>query len=393
MRAAFWAALTMFFALSCSSGGGKSDGNEENASVSLFLGKLQVPSFDSISVRVSAANMESIRVSVNSIKDNIKIDGIPIGESRKFEVTIYADYGKAVQKGEAVADIYANQTITIPISLTALYGFIKIEVPLGIANNTGINSGKLIIGNLEFSMQIENGKGIFNTTALPLNQLLMLRIDLKNINGETIFIGQKEITLSAILQTETMQLQSTRGSVVLELNANSDRPSQILAILPISVSRKPENYGDLFFTEIFANPKTYGDDFEYMEIYNATLDTLELSWCRIAKTITSTKDAERLDMPEELILPPMEFLYFGRDSTLNADFNYTDFVLTNVGQSLGFFCGNNIIDTLRFSANGENPFPLAQKKAMQLPISNFATRTSGSSWCYGFSPKEDANCQ
>jgi hypothetical protein len=54
---------------------------------------------------------------------DIKIDGIPFGENRKFEVKIYADYGKEVLKGEATANIIAGQTITIPISLTTLFGF------------------------------------------------------------------------------------------------------------------------------------------------------------------------------------------------------------------------------------------------------------------------------
>jgi hypothetical protein len=392
--AALWAAVAMFFAYSCSSGGGKNDEHPENSAVNLFLGKLQVPFFDSISIRVSAANMENIYHSVNSIKDNIKINNIPAGENRKFEVTIYADYGKAVQKGEVVADINANQTVTIPIPLTAFYGFLKIEVPLGLANSAGVYSGKLILGNMEFQMQIENGKGVFNTTAFPLNQQFSLSLELKGINGEILFTGQREVMLSAILQTETMQLQSTMGSAILELTTTTNGPAQILAMLPISVSRIPENYGDLFFTEIFADPQKSGSDFEYMEIYNATLDTLELSQCRIAQLITSnTPGQNRLNMPEDLILPPAEFLYFGRDSVGDADFNYKAFMLVNSGQPLGFFCGSNIIDTLRFSASGENPFPLLPKKAMQLPLSNFATRTSGSSWCLGFSPKEDANCQ
>jgi len=392
-----WAVVVMLLLAACSGGGGdKSDEQSENGAINLFLGRLQVPFFDSISINVSAANMENVHVSVNSIKDNVKIDGIPIGENRKFEVKIYADYGKLVQKGEAVANINANETITIPISLTALYSFLRLEVSLGLANSTGVHSGKLYLGDLEFQMQIENGKGIFNTTAIPLNQPFTLRLDLKNINGETIFIGQKEITFSSFLQTETMQLQSTRGSAILDLNASSNGPVQILVVLPTSISRIPENYGDLFFTEIFADPKTSGNEFEYMEIYNATLDTLKLSNCRIAQTVNTNTSAttQRLNMPEDLILPPTEFLYFGRDSVLDANVKYKSFTLQNSGQSIGFFCGTStIIDTLRFSANAENPFPLEQGKAMQLPLSNFANRTNGSSWCFGFSPKLDANCQ
>jgi hypothetical protein len=390
----FYILLIVTCITACSHGDGDKE-QRESGGVNLFLGKLQIPLFDSISIHVFGENMESIHASANSIKDNIKIDGIPFGENRKFEVKIYADYGKPVQEGEATADLNSNQTVTIPISLKALAGFLRLEIPLGLLNNTDVHSGTLFLDSLEFQMQIENGKGIFNTGALPLNQIFALSLELKNSKEEIIFIGQKPISLSSILQTETMQLQSTRGSVILELETSYNGPAQILAMLPISVSRQPENYGDLFFTEIFADPKsTGGEYFQYMEIYNATLDTLEISHCRIAVSInTTTVGQNRMNFPEDLILPPMEYIFLGRDSVMNADFNYEKFRLTKTGMSFGFFCGNLAIDTLTFSAIGDNPFPLALGKAMQLPLSNFANRAIGTSWCFGSSPRQDALCQ
>jgi hypothetical protein len=388
-----WAIAISIFVAACSSSNGETK-EQDSGSIKLFFGKLEVPLFDSISVLVSAADMQSVYTSANSIKDNMRIEGVPIGESRRFEVKIYADRGKLVQKGEAVADITEGQTSTIPISLTPLLGFVRLEVPLGLTNIADVHSGKLFLNSQEFQMQIENGRGIFTTGALPLNETFTLKVELKNSNGEILFFGQKQIILSSALQHETMQLQSTKGSVVLELSLSKYGPVQILAVLPMSVSREPENYGDLFFTEIFANPKSSGgESFQYMEIYNATLDTLELSKCRIAQKETSaTVGTNRMEMPDDLILLPTEFLYFGRDSVIDADFNYEKFRLVKSGQSLGFFCGKAIIDTLTFSASENNPFPLMLGKAMQLPLSNFAERTMGTSWCIGKSPRANASC-
>jgi hypothetical protein len=375
--------ITLFVA-ACSSGLNW-NAEQEDGAVKLVLGKLQVPLFDSISVHVSAESMKSLHISANFVNDNVKIEGIPLGEARKFEVKVYADGGKEVLTGEVVANIIANQTAIIPIYLKALSGFLRVEIPLGLANSADVHSGILFLDTLKFQMKIENGKGIFNTGALPLNQTLTLSLKLMDSDGDTLFIGGKGIILSSFSQTETIQLQSTKGSVILELETSLDGPAQILAMLP-STSRPPENYGDLFFTEIFAYPKTNGDAFEYMEIYNATLDTLELSYCHIkhAKTLI-------LNMPESLLIPPMEYLFFGRDSVANADFNYQKFTLNNSGLNLdlGFYCGSLAIDSLRYSS----PFPLKQGTPMQLPISNFADREYGTSWCLGFSPKQDASCQ
>ncbi len=392
-----WAVVIALFVVACSDyGNGIKEGDD--GTVKLFLGKIQVPLLDSISVLVSAEDIENIYVSAKSIGEDIKIYGIPLGENRKFEVKVYADNGKLVQKGEANADIIANQTATIPISLTPLYGFLKLEIPIGLANSENIHSGTLSIDGLEFQMQIENGKGIFNTGALPLSQTLTIKVELKDPSGAILFLGEKEIMISSILQTETMQLRSNMGSAILELESSSTEPMQIVAILPTSGSRPPQKYGELFFTEIFTDPKN-GVNFEYMEIYNATLDTLKLSSCRIARGRNETSASYRILMssisatPETLILPPMEYLLLGRDSVSNADFNYKSFGLTDSQQSLGFFCDDLVVDSLYYSKTGDNPFPLGQRTAMQLPISNYANRTDGVSWCLGFSPKQDALCQ
>jgi hypothetical protein len=387
-----WTAAIGLLLVACS-GGSSGGGGDAEGTVKLFLGKLQVPMFDSISVNVSAADMASIHISKRTLDNNLKIEGIPQGENREFEVKIYADSGVLVQKGEAVADIRADENIIVPITLNALFGFLRLEISLGFTNNTEVHSGKLFLDDLEFDMKIENGKGVFNTNSQPLNKNLTLRIELKDASGKLLFTGSKTLSLSSITQTETIQLQSNQGSATLELTASSEGPTQILAMLP-AISRPPENYGDLFFTEIFADPKTSGEPFEYIEIYNATIDTLELSDCRIAtnRNAKLTAPTTRFDMPENLILPPMKFLFFGRDSVENADVNYEKFSLGNSTQSLGIFCGSSVIDSLYYSTSVENKFPLKRGTAMQLPLSNFATRSEGSSWCLGFSPKEDAIC-
>jgi hypothetical protein len=94
-----------------------------------------------------------------------------------------------------------------------------------------------------------------------------------------------------------------------------------------------------------------------------------------------------------LVLPPIDYIILGRNSVLNANFNYGSYALLKTGQSLGFFCGDLTIDTLTYSKSGDNVFPLAKGKAMQLPLAYYSNRTQGESWCFGFSPKTDAICQ
>jgi len=387
----FLAAAIVLFVAACSgSGGGGRGGDGEAGTVKLFLGKLQVPMFDSISVTVSATDMATIHISQKSFEDNLKIEGIPQGENRKFEVKIYADSGKLVQKGEATADIIADGSTSIPISLNALFGFLRLEIPLGFTNNTGVSSGKLLLGKMEFNMEFENGKGIFNTKALPLDSMLLLHIKLYDKKGNLLFEGEKEVTLSLISQTETITLHSTKGLAILELTASSEGPTQILATLPASAYGKgvPQKYGDVIFTEIYASPTATEDDyFQYMEFYNSTSDTLQLSNCKITRI--DNGDAHKIT---NLSIPPMSYAIVGRNKVVEKDYSCGSFSLLKTTMSLGLFCGDLAIDTLTYSSKGDNKFPLEKGTAMQLPLENYKNRTLGSSWCLGFSPWKDAAC-
>jgi len=391
VSAAMLIAFAALFVTSCSSRGGGTENSKEEAAIRLFLGKVEVPLFDSISVHISAPDMESIHISEKAAIDNLRINAIPQGENRKFEVKIYADSGKLVQEGEAVVNITADESISIPITLNALAGFLRLEIPLGVPNNTGVHSGKLYIENLVFNMAFETGKGVFSTGSLPLNENIHLEIELYNAKKEVLFTGSKDLKLNSILQNEPIQLNSTRGSAILELEEN-EGPYKILAVLPPSGSkpRTPENYGELFFTEIFADPaETKPANFQYMELYNITLDTLQLKGCKI----TRYYDYSGGFILKDLILPPMEYILLGRNSVTNADYYYASFDLLVTEQSLGLFCEDLAIDTLTYSKKGDNAFPLEKGRAMQLPLENYEERNLGKSWCLGFSPKSDAICQ
>jgi len=380
-----WSAVFGLLLVACSGGGGGS-GNATEGAVKLFLGKLQVPIFDSITVDVSAADMESIHISQKTMEDNLKIDYIPKGETRKFEVKIYADSGVLVQKGEAVVDIKADENITIPIKLEALFGFLRLEIPLGITNNTGVSSGKLFLEDKEFNMKFENGKGVFNTNSLPLDKELSLSIELSDANGKILFTGSKSLILSSILQTETIQLQSTQASVTLELTGSSAGSSQVFVMLPAK-SRSPKYYGDIFFTEIYANTPSGEDNSQYMELYNSTSDTLLLSNnCKLIRMDNGTEHKIT-----NLSIPPTSYAIIGRSSVLDKDYS-SSFALLKTTMSIGLFCGDSAIDTLTYTSKGDNPFPMKTGVAIQLPLDNYSTHELGSSWCSGFSPRKDAIC-
>ena len=380
-----WSAIIGLLVVACSGGGSGGGGGERDGTVKLFLGKLQIPMFDSISVDVSGDNMANIHISKSTLEDNLKIEGIPQGEYRRFEVKIFAS-GKLVQKGEADVNIKAGESITIPIKLEALFGFLRLEIPLG---NSVVSSGKLLLDGIEYNMKMENGKGVFNTGVLPLNTELPLKIYLLGINNtDTLFIKETKITLSSISQSEAIQLTSSKGTANLEITISSDS-IQMKAMLPESVygeKRIPREYGEIFFTEIYASPATTEDDyFQYMELYNFSSDILQLSNnCKLVRMDNGTEHKIT-----NLTILPMSYAIIGRNKVTNKDYSCGGFTLLKTTMRLGLFCGDSAIDTLTYS---NKTFPVIKGTAMQLPLKNYENRTLGSSWCLGFSPRDDAIC-
>lgn len=373
-------------------GGSSSDPTPtlDQGAVRLLLGQNTLPSFDSLVVHISASAMENRHFAYTALTEECILDDIPPGSDRNFKVQVYADGGQLVQQGEAVSDVAAGETIALTVVLQALAGFLQVEVPLGLGNSLGIARGTLTLSatgaaDRTVAMLLENGKGSFATGALPLDVEFVLRVQLYNASGTVLYNGQRTVKLATLVQTETLTLTSTQGTARLQLQLASSKPAQILASLPSATRRVPAASAEVIFTELLPYPKTSGDDFEFMELYNTTLDTLELSGCSIARLRTSSGASARLELPAGFTLAPMAYGVLGRDSATFAPLRYQSFVLSNSGQSLVLYCGSVLLDSLYYSAATDtlNPFPLEAGKSLQLPLSNWQKRTLGSSWCAG----------
>ena len=155
-------------------------------------------------------------------------------------------------------------------------------------------------------------------------------------------------------------------------------------ILAGSRRRVPQSAHDLLILELLPNPKTSGDDWEYTEVFNATLDTLVLDSCKLAKSRTSTTGSTATNLLGCAVMPG-QFAIIGRDSVGLRNCSAGSFTLANTSQSVVLACGNLLVDSIAYNSPTDslNPFPVQVGKSLEIPLAHYSQRSNGAAWCAG----------
>lgn len=374
------------------------------AAVRLDIGDIEMPLLDSITIDCFGADTTHL---VSTSIDNIfSMDLLPFNPW-VFRARVYANKGLLTQEGETEATVNAGDQLDLLIQLRALIGFIYLEIPLGLGNPLGIESGTLkIISNqvdTTYTFELDDKEATLGTKALALGETYLIEINLFNSAGDTIYAFSDSILINADNSFPTIILESLRGEISVSIQMQTMSPLEWQAAFSTGKKRTPVA-GDLLITEFFADPKSSGTKFEFVEIYNGTLDSLILDSCTLAESSSKTETL----LPANTVIPPSTFWVLGSDSVDSADVIIDTLGLPKTSHALVFHCKNEIIDSLWYNAKTDstntNPFPVATGKTTQLPLDNWKTQETGTSWCLGNStfqfggnifygsPGKDASC-
>ncbi|MFA6341385.1 MAG: hypothetical protein WCX75_00870 [Fibrobacteraceae bacterium] len=374
------------------------------AAVRLDIGDMEMPLLDSITIDCMGADTTHL---VSTSIDNIfSMDLLPFNPW-VFRARVYANGGLLTQEGETEATVNAGDQLDLLIQLRALIGFIYLEIPLGLGNPLGIESGTLkIISNhvdTTYTFELDDKEATLGTKALALGETYFIKINLFNALKDTVYAFSDSILINADNSFPTIILESLRGEISVSIQMQTMSPLEWQATFSTSKKRTPIA-GDLLITEFFADPKSSGTKFEFVEIYNGTLDSLILDSCTLAESSSKTETL----LPANTVIPPSTFWVLGSDSVNAADVIIDTLGLPKTSHALVFHCKSEVIDSLWYNSKTDstntNPFPLATGKTTQLPLDNWKTQEAGTSWCLGNStfqfggnifygsPGKDASC-
>lgn len=368
------------FLFACSSGeSGPGNGSASTASLRLEVARSSVPLADSLVLDL--VGPDTLHFVLNG-DSNALYQKLSAGEWN-FYAQFYAN-GILVQKGETQATLSSGEESRVTISMHAVAGFLYVRIPLGLENSRGVASGTLVVGDTACPFQIQNGEATAATGILEMGKTYTAQIHLFSSKGDTLYVLHSDVKIDEENFSVSWILTSLQSELTLEIVRDSLKTFTAEARLP-SKSRKASR-GDILISEFMTEGKM-----EFVEIYNASLDTLILDGCTLwATSSSSTKIKLVSDSMLTAKLLPDAYFVFGKDSVLDIDAQ-ASLALAGTKGSIVFRCGDETLDSL-FYANEStvekdslsiSAFNIDSKKSLQLPLENFRNRLEGSSWCVG----------
>jgi hypothetical protein len=344
--------------------------------------------WDSVLVLVSAPDMQTAEYRFVQVSDaQVLLEGLSAGENRLFEVYVWGYGGVLLYTGIVNQSLQQSMNNSVQITLQAQAAQVHIEIPLGLGNPYGIAGGyaQMDSGTYADSLQIFSIKGVFSFTAIPLGEH-SLQIVLVDSSGDSLFVFADEAWQVQAMGAEpyivVLNSLLTHAGVVLTVPALAN--IQVGGAFLGTGKKQPSAWGDVLITELLVNPKVSGTDYEYIELYNTTMDSLLLDSCVIGKESTSATATTHFRIQEsQAVVAPGQFFVTGRDSVPIAHYNYSSFALSNSGQSVVLVCGGVVIDSMAYSMDSTNAYPVLEGVSMQLDLAQYQNRLEGSNWCAG----------
>ncbi len=362
------------------------DGN--TASVALKLEYANTPLLDSLVLDCFGADTLHL---VHAADDaDFGLELFP-NDHWNFKAKIYAN-GNLMQVGELETKLEAGTTVSLNIQMHAIVGFVYIDIPLGLHNDAGIKSGvmKLTTNDEEYTIPMEftANSGIFKSGSLKLGKTYGISIVLMDDAGQKIYELTDSFDLSEDSPIPNLKLKSLRSQVALAIQAAAEKNLEMSLPLPAGY-RKPKAE-EILITEYFSAPSTNDTtQYEFVEIYNGSLDTLILDDCSLGITSSSSTKHFPLTVSE---IAPSQVLVLGNPNSKNTPPLYvnTDGWL-DMGNSKGqviLKCDGVTLDSLYYSSAPDSLHPnvvpaVGSSKygsSAQLDMSQWQNRKDSSAW-------------
>lgn len=358
------------------------------AKVALKLNYGETPLVDSLVLDCYGADTLHLVHSANDV--NFNMDLFP-SDHWNFRAKIYAN-GALMQVGELETKLSAGTVVNLNIQMHAIVGFVYVEIPLGLSNSAGIKSGKMTLTSDKDSYVIPMTQtataGIFKSEMLNLGANYDIEIALFDSDGKEIYKLQDKFMLTEDSPVPNLTLNSLRSQVALAINVAAEK--NVALTLPLPAGYRKPKADELLITEVLAAPDPKDTtQYEFVEIYNGSLDTLILDDCTIGLTSSSSTKFMPITISE---IPPNETIVLGNPSSANtpAIFIGTD-GWNDLGNSKGAIilkCDGITLDSLYYASEPDSLHPnvvpaLGSSKygsSSQLNVEMWKTRQDSSAW-------------
>lgn len=364
------------------------EGNTAN--VSLHLQYSIPPLLDSLVL--DCYGTDTLHYVHSADKPNFSLELFP-SDSWNFKAKIYAN-GALMQRGELETSLTAGTAVSLAIQMHPVVGFVFVEIPLGLKNDAGITGGSMKLKSstdqYEFPMEMTIDGAIFKSDMLKLGCEYEMEILLLNQEGMAIYSVTDKFTLTEDSPVPELTLNSLRSQVALAIKAAEERRIEIT--IPLKAGYRKPRVDDLLITEFYTSAaKTDTTQYEFIEIYNGSTDTLILDDCAIGATSNSAIRYLPLTTSE---IAPRQVLVLGdatKDITPPLHINTESWNdITNSRGSIVLKCDGESLDSLYYAPDTDSlhaqVVPSANSKngiSTQLNIEQWKSRRDSTAWSLG----------
>ncbi|SHK59245.1 hypothetical protein [Fibrobacter sp. UWB12] len=359
------------------------------ANIALSLDYSETPLLDSLVLDCYGPDTLHFVHSVE--KKSFSLDLFPSDEW-VFKAKLYAN-GTLMQEGEVTTALEAGSAVNLKIPMHAIVGFVYVKIPIGFGNPAGIKKGEMKLTSKDesytFPMSFDSDNVTFTSDGLKLNREYHITLTMQDENGKNIFSLEDDFTLNENTPIPNFQIESLRSKIALAIELANDVNLQVTFKLPATKRAPAAN--DLIVNEFFiiANAND-SSQFNFVEFYNGSTDTLVLDKCSFGKS--SQSDASEIGA---IALPPNEVLVIGdrEKADVSGMYVYNE-KMPEFGKTYGSLvlqCDGAVLDSLYYGKADSlhvTPLPLGSssatiRKSTQLNIELWNKRNEPDSWCTG----------
>jgi len=266
-----------------------------------------------------------------TLQDSLKgshldIQGIPVYNNVHFNLTLLdSNQTPLYTCNSPKVNITAGPNTLPTLLCDPQFSEIKSTLSLIQAPFNKIDSGLLTLtpplGHTYTSpMKLMGRMGQFNLSGLPGNVQYKVRLQL--FQGGKLKFQNDSNTLLLLKTGEskplTLTLNAVEGNATITLSTPQE-PIQKIQVLWSGSQRRSPQTREIRFTELHPTPASAqgGNDAEWLELTNLTLDTLNLQSCQISRSRSSTATSTRQALDSLRWLLPGGTLVLGKDSSFS----------------------------------------------------------------------------
>lgn len=355
--------------------------------VSIELAYTAAPRLDSIVLDCVGA--DTLHIVHDSKDSSFELDLFP-HDRWVLSAKLYAN-GGLMQEGEVVTKIEAGSAVDVTIPMHAIVGFVYVEIPLGFGNPAGVASGTLSLTtddtSYSYKMTMDGVNAVFASGMLPLGKTYEIKLLLKDGDGKTIYSLQDSFLLTEDSPVPEFTVKSIRSKVQLAITTADDVNKELSLRLP-GHFRYPA-IGDIVVTEVFTAVNTKDStQYEFIELYNGSLDTLSLEGCTVGTNSVASSSCAivpgRINPGDILVLAELS-------EKAPGEYQNTDKwkALGNSKGSVVLQCMGSVLDSLYYADKPDSvhveviPAMGSSKygQSSQLNIRKWQKRDKADSWC------------